>query len=383
MLVASPLIGGHRGFKAKYTENTLLGFQKCYAAGATIIETDIWLSRDEVLVVSHDMSTKRIFCDKDGNETDYNILKTDYAVLKELQTIGSGEKLMTFRQVLEWFASYVEEHKSDDHKLMLDIKGTNPPKCLRFLIQDLLAVRNDLGWWLHRIQFGIWTLSFMKFLNQDPFFQDAFKNVSSPFGLTQFETVNITAFWGEALHYISYNQFLDAQANPENRIRFKTTGFSVLYIQTWSVGFLRTFVPLLKAHNLSLYSWTVNMYQQLEYHSRMCSLARLREYGVVTDHPDLMAERVHGDKPEATETSKLTEDKELTSKQLVRAVGLTWKQVLFNSLYKTFDAIAGPRRVSPDDLEFAKAVPEDMIPPVRFTKFGMWIFLTCQKFGVF
>lgn len=383
MLLLSPIIAGHRGFKAKYTENTLLGFQKCYNSGATTIETDIWLSRDEVLVVSHDVSTKRIFCDKDGNETDYNILQTDYAVLKELQTIGSGEKLMTFRQILTWFASYVDDNKSNDHKLMLDIKGSNPPKALRFLIQDLLAVRNDLGWWLHRIQFGIWSLSFVKFLNQDQFFQDAFKNVSNPLGLKQFETVNISANWRESLHYIAYNKYLDAQPNPEGRIRFKTTGFSLLYVQTWSVDFLRTFVPLLKANDHSLYSWTLNTYPQVEYLSRLGRLAALREYGIITDHPDLMAERTHGDKPEVTETTKLTPAQDLTSRELIRAVGLTWGQTSLWYVYNFYDYFVGPRRVTPDDLDFAKPVPENKNPPLKFSKLGMWIFSNCQKFGIF
>lgn len=34
-------IVGHRAFKARYPENTLLAFEKAYAAGADVIETDL------------------------------------------------------------------------------------------------------------------------------------------------------------------------------------------------------------------------------------------------------------------------------------------------------------------------------------------------------
>ena len=43
----------HRGFKAKHPENTMGAFRGAVAAGADAIETDIHLSSDNVVVLSH------------------------------------------------------------------------------------------------------------------------------------------------------------------------------------------------------------------------------------------------------------------------------------------------------------------------------------------
>ena len=43
----------HRGYRAKYAENTMGAFQGAVKAKAHAIETDIHLTRDEVVVLSH------------------------------------------------------------------------------------------------------------------------------------------------------------------------------------------------------------------------------------------------------------------------------------------------------------------------------------------
>jgi glycerophosphoryl diester phosphodiesterase len=43
----------HRGYKAKYPENTLAAFKGAVMVGTNAIETDIHLSRDDVVVLSH------------------------------------------------------------------------------------------------------------------------------------------------------------------------------------------------------------------------------------------------------------------------------------------------------------------------------------------
>lgn len=44
----------HRGYSTRYPENTLLAFEKAFAAGADMIELDVHLSGDGRLVVIHD-----------------------------------------------------------------------------------------------------------------------------------------------------------------------------------------------------------------------------------------------------------------------------------------------------------------------------------------
>lgn len=48
-----PLNIGHRGFKKRYPENTMTAFKGAIAAGADVLETDLHLSRDGVVVISH------------------------------------------------------------------------------------------------------------------------------------------------------------------------------------------------------------------------------------------------------------------------------------------------------------------------------------------
>lgn len=54
-----PWIIAHRGFRAKYPENTLIAFQAALDAGVTMIELDVTQTRDEKLVVMHDTTLDR------------------------------------------------------------------------------------------------------------------------------------------------------------------------------------------------------------------------------------------------------------------------------------------------------------------------------------
>jgi glycerophosphoryl diester phosphodiesterase len=54
-----PLIIAHRGYRAKYPENTLSAFQAALDAGAAMIELDVNLSCDRKVVVIHDANLER------------------------------------------------------------------------------------------------------------------------------------------------------------------------------------------------------------------------------------------------------------------------------------------------------------------------------------
>jgi glycerophosphoryl diester phosphodiesterase len=55
----SPWIIAHRGFRAKYPENTLIAFQAALDAGVTMIELDVTHTRDGKMVVMHDNTLDR------------------------------------------------------------------------------------------------------------------------------------------------------------------------------------------------------------------------------------------------------------------------------------------------------------------------------------
>src|SRR5437667_10912013 len=57
LLAASPLafdLEGHRGTRGLAPENTLAAFRRAIEIGVTNIETDMAVTRDDVIVISHD-----------------------------------------------------------------------------------------------------------------------------------------------------------------------------------------------------------------------------------------------------------------------------------------------------------------------------------------
>lgn len=383
----SPVIVGHRGFKSKYPENTFLGFDKCFEAGGTVIETDLWLTKDNEIVISHDQYTKRVFVDSDGNPTNYNITETPYdPILKHLKTIEGGYPLFTFKELLQWFKKYIDTTQSNDHKLQLDIKRFNPTKITKFIVQDLLTVHDDISWWYHRIQFGIWDLNFLKYLNQSDYFQDKFGKVNK-FGYDQFDIFNISVNWRDSIHYINYNFYLD-ESSPVDRVKIKLTGVSLIYISTWSVGFLTKFVPLLRIQNLKLYSWTVNNKLQYSYLNKVGKLANLVEHGVISDYPDVMAKYKQEDESltetESGEMSPLikSESKDYYNEDGDLSIDLTLQQKFYHWIFVQFNLLVG-KRVTIDEQHFATKVDENQVRLININPFFQWMFQKLQKYGVF
>ena len=53
------LVEGHRGYCAKYPENTLLSFEAALDLGVDAIEFDVWLTSDKTPVLMHDGNARR------------------------------------------------------------------------------------------------------------------------------------------------------------------------------------------------------------------------------------------------------------------------------------------------------------------------------------
>ncbi|MGD8568668.1 MAG: glycerophosphodiester phosphodiesterase family protein [Gammaproteobacteria bacterium] len=56
---SAPQLVAHRGYSARYPENTLLSLEQALAAGACFMECDVHLTRDKVPVVLHDHQLQR------------------------------------------------------------------------------------------------------------------------------------------------------------------------------------------------------------------------------------------------------------------------------------------------------------------------------------
>lgn len=59
-----PVILGHRGYRSKYPENTILAYLKAIEYGGDGVELDVQLSSDNVLIIHHDDNFEKITGDK-------------------------------------------------------------------------------------------------------------------------------------------------------------------------------------------------------------------------------------------------------------------------------------------------------------------------------
>ncbi len=84
----------HRGWSAKYPENTLLAFREAITLGADAIEFDVRQSKDGELVIIHNSNV--------DNTTNGNgeVSKLTFSKLRTLDA-GRGERIPTLREVLE------------------------------------------------------------------------------------------------------------------------------------------------------------------------------------------------------------------------------------------------------------------------------------------
>lgn len=77
------LVMAHRGGRGLWPENTLLAFENALAAGTDVIETDIWQSKDGVIVICHDGKVDRT---TDGKG------RIEDLTLEELKALDAGHR---------------------------------------------------------------------------------------------------------------------------------------------------------------------------------------------------------------------------------------------------------------------------------------------------
>jgi glycerophosphoryl diester phosphodiesterase len=90
----APLVLGHRGYRSRYPENTLLGFRQALANGADGVECDIQKTADRRFVVIHDPTTDRVT----GVGGEIGKMRLD-----ELRCLdfGRGERILELSELLD------------------------------------------------------------------------------------------------------------------------------------------------------------------------------------------------------------------------------------------------------------------------------------------
>lgn len=100
-----PLVIGHRGAPVAAPENTLGSFRLAVEAGADILETDLWVTRDGVIVCHHDRSLSRV-TDRSGAipVLDLETVKQARVSRSEYGDFGGrlpGERVPTLGELLD------------------------------------------------------------------------------------------------------------------------------------------------------------------------------------------------------------------------------------------------------------------------------------------
>ncbi|KAL8689965.1 MAG: hypothetical protein Q9218_004481 [Villophora microphyllina] len=209
----------HRGYKDQHPENTMGAFRGAIAVGAHAIETDVHLTKDGVVVLSHDATLKRCFGKPD------KILERDWAYISEQRTIQTPhEPMPRLADLLEHLALPGKEHVW----LLLDIKiDNNADDIMRLMAATIASIppHPDSPWHM-RIVLGCWAAKFF------------------PLAAHYFPTYSITNIGFSpsysrqflSLPNVSYNMLVKSLFSP------------------WG----RRFVRDVKAAKRPLFYWTVN-----------------------------------------------------------------------------------------------------------------------------
>ncbi len=137
----SPQLIAHRGYPARFPENTLVGYQAAVAAGATWLETDIQFSRDGVPVLYHDADLQRT-SNRPGRIADFTFHQLAYWDAAETGRFGEqfrGEPILRLRDFVHWIDRHEPVH------VMIELKQETLARfgvetVLRRVLQDMDVV---------------------------------------------------------------------------------------------------------------------------------------------------------------------------------------------------------------------------------------------------
>lgn len=235
----------HRGFKARFPENTLLAFEKALDAGAVALETDLHVTKDKVVVLSHDATLKRCFGQKD------KIIDRTWDEIKDLETLAAPHEHMPR---LKDLLHYLSQPEKDEVWTLLDIKLDNNADDIMRLISTTIAEvePSPSRPWNERIVLGIWAAKYLPL---------ALKY------LPGFPVVHI----GFKLSYARH--FFDVP----------NVGFNMLLPMLMAPGG-KKFISDCQKNKRQLFAWTVNDKDKMEW------CIRRRVDGVITDDPSMFVE---------------------------------------------------------------------------------------------
>lgn len=151
-----PECWGHRGASAAYPENTLASFEAAIREGADGIESDVHVSRDDVVIMFHDPTLERTTNGK-GWIKDKNWYGPDG--MEHLRTIKEPHQpIPTFADTVALLMKPENQHM----KLNVDVKVSNDPPRLFALMHKIISAQPAWEAALApRIVLGLWHTHFV------------------------------------------------------------------------------------------------------------------------------------------------------------------------------------------------------------------------------
>jgi glycerophosphoryl diester phosphodiesterase len=129
---------GHRGYSLHYPENTIAAFEATRLAGGSSCEIDLVLSRDEEVIVLHDMTLERT---TDGHGFAGDL---DWAAIRRLDA-GSkkspafaGTPIPSFRETVAWA-------KASGMAIEAELKDVDRPGLLARRVVEVLRETDGFG----------------------------------------------------------------------------------------------------------------------------------------------------------------------------------------------------------------------------------------------
>lgn len=118
-LVRSPIIIGHRGLPSQAPENTMDSVNLALQHGAEIVENDIYLTKDNQIVIMHDDTLDRT-TNRTGNVEDYT--------LAELKALNANKQFTAQfpNAKIPTLQEYFDAVKGTDKLIFIEIKTANP-----------------------------------------------------------------------------------------------------------------------------------------------------------------------------------------------------------------------------------------------------------------
>ena len=113
-LLRKPLIIGHRGVPSLQDENTLESAQHAVALGVDIVENDIYITKDQQLVVMHDDTV---------NRTTTGTGKIEQMTLAQVQQLRTKNHHYHIPTLAEYFSTF---KNTQNLVLMIEIKSASP-----------------------------------------------------------------------------------------------------------------------------------------------------------------------------------------------------------------------------------------------------------------